>query len=90
MSMRDSYLGSMLIPASLAPRSVSSSPSSRAPRLCSSWTAFRRDSSAGGSMACACRTGTTVTKQAVDHKMTEAYRNNKALECVTCEGREKR
>lgn len=40
------------MPASLAPRSVSSSCSSRAPRLCSSWTALRRDSSAGASIAC--------------------------------------
>lgn len=46
------YLGSMLIPASLAPRSVSSSCSSSAPRPCSSCTAFLRDSSGGGSMAC--------------------------------------
>lgn len=50
---RNSHLGSMLMPASLAPRSVSSSCSSKAPRLCSSCTAFRRDSSGGASIACA-------------------------------------
>lgn len=57
------HLGSMLMPASLAPRSVRSSWSSKAPRLCSSCTAFRRDSSGGASIACVRSPGWTEKGQ---------------------------